>query len=147
MKRLIFLLLPVLCFGQMQEQFAEVHYTTSIQDVGVDTSDVFDLFSVQSVQYAMIDTTTDDSTGYSLALYICNQNKTSFDSTFTLAKTLETNETTAEWQPTVQFDTPVALKGCFITTGTTDNNVETPNLFYLNIVGWSNAEGMSRRLR
>ena len=138
----------------MRERFAPVTLLSNggdtaweINGTADDTSAVFDMFSWQSIQYQMRDIGDDDSVAYSMALYTSTQIKTSPDSTFTLAKTIESSETTEDWRPIVQFNVPVARKGYIVVTGIKGNSILQTNLFYAQILGWSDADNMDGRMQ
>ena len=155
MKKLVlFLILPVLCLSQERERFVPKTLLSnggdtawSINGTADDTSAVFDMISVQSIQYSMTDAGGDDSVAYSIELYTTNQLKTTPDSTFVLAKTIESSETTELWRPVHQLDVALARKGYIVVTGLAGNSITQTNLFYAVLLGWSNAEGMMRRSR
>lgn len=111
-----------------------------------DTSNVFDLYSCQSIQYCFNDTsgTWDDSVAYKIELLAASVN---IDSSFQLIQTITSSETTAGYRPIKAINTPPAPYGKIVLTGLNGNTILNGLYGWFIINGWSNAEGMSTRLR
>ena len=145
------LIFSALLFAQMRERFAPVSLETnggsaawSIAGTADDTSEVFDMFSYQSIQYRFAN--DDDSTAYKVELYTTNKLLTTPTNAFQLSQTLTSSITDTGWQAPRQFFTPVARKGFIVVTGLT-GNAALGSTGEIELLGQSNADNMSGRLR
>jgi len=144
-KLFILLLLPLLVFGVFSSKETVAPLTLlsnsgetawTLIETEDDTSAVFDMYNVGSIQYAMFDTTgtANDSINYSITLLTSLSNTSTVDSTFATAQAVTAGVTSSGWQAIVAFSGGLAKKGVIVATGITGNTKVTPNILYVKII-------------
>ena len=160
-KFMVFIILLIVCsiiFGQATnypKERTDPRYirtngesrTWIIKSTGDDTSEVINLFANSTIQCVFTDTagTDGDSIAYKVELLVSTLVYP--DSSFRLYQTVETSVTDGNYTTPKKLLTLPGY-GKIVVTGLSGNTQADNGLIgYVRITGWSNAEGMSSRLR
>ena len=137
-----------------QERFSTVPLETngesrvwSITSTADDTSETFNLFYHTGIQYCFNDTAGvgGDSVRYKIELLASTVD---IDSTFKLYQTISADDSVGGYRPIKIITTfPAVRFGKIIVTGITKNTTLPSLVGRIYVTGWSNAEGMSGKLR